>query len=86
MDQNKLSELSLEKLLKKRDLLKGISIGLGIVFVLGIALIIYFVTNDDFKRVPFAAFIPIFALPATSAPLLANLSSLNKEIKSRNRK
>jgi len=84
MHQNKLSQLSLEKLIKRRDLLKGISIGLGIVFILGISLIIYIVTNDDFKRIPFAAFIPIFALPATSAPLLANLSSLNKEIKSRN--
>jgi len=86
MSQSKLSELSVEKLIKRRDLLKGASIGLGIVYILAVTLIIYFITANGFKEIPFAALIPVFALPVTFTPLIANISLLNKEIKSRNTK
>jgi len=86
MSQNKLSELSVEKLIKRRDLLKGASIGLGIVYILAVTLIVYFIAAKGFKEIPFAALIPVFALPVTFTPLIANISLLNKEIKSRNTK
>jgi hypothetical protein len=77
-------ELTDEKLLKKRDLLKGASIGLGIVYILAIAILIYLFVTRGTQNVPSAILIPIFAMIAVFIPLLINLSLLNKEIKSRN--
>lgn len=77
-------DLSDEKLLKKRDLLKGASIGLGIVYVLAIAILIYLFTTKETKNIPLAVLIPIFTLITVFIPLLVSLSLLNKEIKSRN--
>jgi len=77
-------ELSDEKLLKKRNLLKSASIGLGIVYVLAIAILIYLFTTKGTKNIPLAVFIPIFTLITVFIPLLVSLSLLNKEIKSRN--
>ena len=77
-------DLSDEKLLKKRDLLKGASIGLGIVYVLAIAILIYLFTTKETKNIPLAVLIPTFTLITVFIPLLVSLSLLNKEIKSRN--
>jgi hypothetical protein len=77
-------ELNDEKLLKKRDLLKGASIGLGIVYILAIAILIYLFITRGSQNVPLAILIPVFAMIAVFIPLLINLSLLNKEIKSRN--
>jgi len=77
-------ELTDEKLLKKRDLLKGASIGLGIVYILAIAILIYLFVTRGTQNVPSTILIPIFAMIAVFIPLLINLSLLNKEIKSRN--
>jgi len=77
-------ELNDEKLLKKRDLLKSASIGLGIVYILAIAILIYLFVTRGTQNVPSTILIPIFAMIAVFIPLLINLSLLNKEIKSRN--
>ncbi len=84
MEKNTYGELTNEKLIKRRDLLKGASIGLGIVFILAIAIIIYLMSAEGFKNVSIATLIPMFTLPLAFVPLLINLSLLNKEIKSRN--
>jgi hypothetical protein len=84
MEKNTYGELTNEKLIKRRDLLKGASIGLGIVFILAITTIIYLMSAEGFKNVSIATLIPMFTLPLAFVPLLINLSLLNKEIKSRN--
>jgi hypothetical protein len=84
MKKNTFEELTNEKLIKRRDLLKGASIGLGIVFILAITIIIYLMSAEGFKNVSIATLIPIFTLPIAFVPLLINLSLLNNEIKSRN--
>jgi hypothetical protein len=84
MKKNIYEELTNEKLLKKRGLLKGASIGLGIVFVLATTILIYLLTAKGFNNVPIATLIPVFTMSITFVPLLINLSLMNKEIKSRN--
>lgn len=86
MQKNKLSELSIEDLVKKRNLLKGVSIGMGLVYMAAIAIVIYLFTSKGFKNVSYAALIPVFAFPVTFMPVLSNMSILDKEIKSRNSK
>ncbi len=86
MKQNKLSELSDEKLLKKRDLLKGITIGFSIVVILILFFFIYIFLTKGFDNIPVASIVPVIALPTTFLPLLIILKQLNKEIKSRNLK
>lgn len=82
-NHNKLSAASTEKLIKKRDLLKGVSIGFGIVFLLVIAFFSYLFATKGLKNVPLATLIPVFTLPVMFMPLLANLSLINKEINTR---
>lgn len=83
MKQNKLSELTIDQLVKKRDLLKGVSIGIGILYIVVLAIIIYLFVTKGLKNVSYAALIPVFALPVTLTPVLGNMSLLEKEIKSR---
>lgn len=84
MKKNNYEELTNEKLIKKRDLFKGVSIGFGVIFILAIAIVVYIFNVKGFKNVSIATFIPIFTLPITFVPILINLNLLNKEIKSRN--
>ncbi|MCA1918887.1 hypothetical protein B0A79_11995 [Flavobacterium piscis] len=84
MKKNIYEELTNEKLIKKRDLFKGVSIGFGVIFLLAIGIIVYILSVKGLKNVSIATFIPIFILPITFIPMLINLSLLNKEIKSRN--
>ncbi len=86
MRSNSLSELSDEKLLKRRDLLKGATIGLGTIAILVLSAFIYIFLKKGFDNIPIATLIPVMALPATFCPLLVVLNLLNKEIKSRNQK
>lgn len=83
MKKNIYEELTNEKLIKKRDLFKGVLIGFGVIFVLAIAIVIYIFTAKGFKNVSIATLIPVFTLPMIFVPLLINLNLLNKEIKSR---
>ncbi len=84
MKKNTYEELTNEKLIKKRDLFKSVSIGFGIIFILAITILIYLFAAKGFKNVSITTLIPLFTLPITFVPLLINLSLLNKEIKLRN--
>jgi len=84
MKKNTYEELSNEKLLKKRDLFKGVLIGFGVIFLLAIGIIVYILSVKGLKNVSIATLVPIFTLPIIFMPILINLSLLNKEIKSRN--
>jgi hypothetical protein len=84
MKKNVYEELTNEELMKKRDLLKSVSIGFGIIFILAISILIYLFAEKGLKNVSIATLGPLFTLPITFVPLLINLSLLNKEIKSRN--
>ncbi|RZK82521.1 MAG: hypothetical protein EOO92_01435 [Pedobacter sp.] len=83
MASTTLKELTNEKLLKQKDLLKGISIGFAVVYLVVIGILIYLFATKGFKNIS-VALIPVFTFPITLLPLLINLSSVNKEIKLRN--
>lgn len=84
MKKNIHEELTNDELIKKRALLKGVSIGFGIIFAAAITVLIYILVEKGFKNVSVATIIPLFSLPIVFMPLLINLSLLNQEIKSRN--
>ena len=84
--KNELSELSDEKLIKRRDLLKGVLIGMYAVCILLIVLLLYIFFYKEFSTISMATFIPVFMLPVITLPLLFQVNTLNKEIKSRNLK
>ena len=87
MDQkNDLSELSDEKLLKRRDLLKGVLIGMYAVCIVLIALLLWIFFYKEYSEVSIATFIPAMMLPVITLPLLFQVNTLNKEIKSRDLK
>jgi uncharacterized membrane protein YhdT len=73
-----------KELIKRKDLLKGVVIGFGIVFLIGFAILIYLFATKGLKEIPMAALIPFFAMPLTFIPILINLNLLLKEIKTRN--
>lgn len=82
-NNNSISDLSNEKLIKRRDLFKGFLIGIGLVWLFMIAFIIYIFATKDTSNFSFVVFLPIFILPVTLTPLFINLGLLNKEVKSR---
>lgn len=49
MKKNTYEELSNEKLLKKRDLFKGVLIGFGVIFLLAIGIIVYILSVKGLK-------------------------------------
>ncbi|MES2455185.1 MAG: hypothetical protein V4594_06590 [Bacteroidota bacterium] len=75
--------LTNEQLIKKKDLLKGVAIGFGIIYLVAIGILIYIFSTKGFKNVS-VALIPVFTFPLTVLPLLISLSSVNKELTSRN--
>lgn len=83
MKKNTFQELTNEQLIKKRDLLKGVTIGFGVIYLLSIAIFIYIFTTKGANGFSIATMIPILALPVTLSPLLINLSLVNKEIVAR---
>lgn len=83
MKNNTISQLSNEKLVKRRDLFKGFLIGIGLVWVFMIAFVLYIYATQDTSKFSFVVFLPIFILPVTLAPLFINVGLLNKEVKSR---
>lgn len=84
MKKNIYEALSNEELIKKRNTLKGVSIGFGVIFALGIVAFISLLIIKGAKGFPFVAFTPFIVMPVTMTPLLINLNMANKEIKSRN--
>jgi hypothetical protein len=86
MKKNSYSEWSNEKLLKSRNLLKGASIGLGIVYLTAIIILSYLFFSDGFKKTTLPTLLPVFVMPITFLPLLISYSQIDKEIKARNLK
>lgn len=84
MNNNIYERLSDDELIKKRGTFKAVSIGFGIVFLLGIIAFIALLIIKGAKGFPFVAFTPFIVMPVTMLPLLINLNLVNKEIKSRN--
>lgn len=84
MKKNIYEELTDEQLLKKKSLLKGASIGFGIVFLSAIIILVYLWSEQKLKNNSIGSFIPVFVLPITFVPLLINFKLINQEIKSRN--
>ena len=84
--KNEISELSDEKLIKRRDMLKGVLIGMYAICIILIVLLLYIFFYKEFTSISTAAFISVFMLPVITLPLLFQVNSLNKEIKSRNLK
>jgi len=74
-----LAELIIEKLFKRRDLFKGVTIGFGILWMAVVALAVYFlITKHTYKL-----FIPLAILPVTMLPSIIQWSMLSKELKKR---
>ena len=84
MKKNFLEELTDEKLLKQRDLLKGVGIGFAIIYVIAIAVLIYVFNLRGTKNFSIATLLPLIVLPVTFLPIIMSLVAANKEIKSRN--
>lgn len=84
MEKSIYTAWSNEKLVNRRNSLKGASIGLGIVALIAILISAYLFFSYGFKDLSAITFIPVFILPITFLPMLIFLSQLNKEIKSRN--
>lgn len=80
MSQTKLSELSTEQLLKRKQVLKGAFIALAIVWLFALGIVLYLYINKSIGK----AFLPIAVLPLTMLPVFAQISALNAELKSRN--
>lgn len=79
MSKNPFADLSTEKLIKRRDLLKGVLIAFAIMWLLLIAVATYFyITKSTLKM-----FIPMAILPMTLLPSFIQLTLLNKELKVR---
>jgi hypothetical protein len=77
--EQKTEEATKEVLIKRKDLLKGVMIGLGVVYIIALGILIYIASTKGFKKV-FTAFIPLFSLPITLIPLMMNYKALKKRI------
>jgi hypothetical protein len=77
--EQKTEEATKEALIKRKDLLKGVMIGLGVVYIIALGILIYIASTKGFKKV-FTAFIPLFSLPITLIPLMMNYKALKKRI------
>ncbi|QOW11533.1 hypothetical protein Q73A0000_14715 [Kaistella flava (ex Peng et al. 2021)] len=82
--KNELSDWSDKKLIKQRDFLKGVLIGMYVVCFMLIVLLLYIFFFKEVAKISIGSFIPVFLLPVITLPLLFQVNSLNKEIKSRN--
>ncbi|MEO0059050.1 MAG: hypothetical protein RLZZ312_697 [Bacteroidota bacterium] len=75
----KWSEMTLEELLKKRNVIKSAAIGLGTVMVFATTVLIYIAITE---KKPALAFISI-GFFVSLLPIIISISQINKEIKSR---
>ena len=81
MEKKPYQNLNDEDLIKKRNLIKGATIGLGIVDIAVFVILIYLFLKVGSEERNFATLIPLFILPITFIPLLINLNLINKEVK-----
>lgn len=81
-NDNSLAALSTEKIIKRRNLLKGVLTGFSLMWLVLIALAVYFyVTKSNAKL-----FIPLAVFPMTLLPLFLQLKTLHSELKKREQK
>ncbi len=84
MKKNSYAELSDDALLKKIQLLKGVSIGFGVLYAIIIVVLLFLFFNKNFGKASVAVFVPLLVFPAILSPILINYNLLKKEYKSRN--
>ncbi|WP_231464259.1 MULTISPECIES: hypothetical protein [unclassified Pedobacter] len=77
--KSNLSELSLESLIKQRNLLKGVAIGFGLVLLLAFTVVLYVAIQK--KNFGLIAVLP--ASMITLLPIMLRFSQIKTEIKSR---
>lgn len=83
MEQNLKQPESIEALIKRKDLLKGVMLGLGIVYLVAFGILVYLAVTKGLSKVSIAL-IPVCLSPLTLLPLLLNFNSLKKVIASKN--
>lgn len=86
MKQQNLTELNNESLIKKKATLKGVCIGIGIVYLLALLIFIYLFADQGLKKLPIAVYIPVFSFPLIFLNVINSLNQVNKEIKVRSLK
>lgn len=84
MTKNPFAALANDKLIKRKNLFKGILIGFAITWLLIALTFAYIFFTRGFKNNSFIVLIPLSTLPITLLPTFINLNLLTKEIKSRN--
>jgi hypothetical protein len=57
------ANMSDNKLLKTRDLIRGVYIGFGIIYVLVLVVLGYLLVTSGLQKISFAVLIPVFTLP-----------------------
>ncbi|MCD8741792.1 hypothetical protein LT679_14345 [Mucilaginibacter roseus] len=79
-----LSALTTEELIKRKQRLKGILIGFITLagMLIGVYAYMYFVKSKPMSP---ATFVPLIVLPITWLPMISSLSSINAELKLRNK-
>ncbi|WP_316807800.1 hypothetical protein [Pedobacter agri] len=83
MEQNLKQPESIEVLIKRKDLLRGVMLGLGIVYLVAFGILVYLAVTKGLSKVSIAL-IPVCLSPLTLLPLLLNFNSLKKVIASKN--
>ena len=81
MKKNALKEMNDSDLLKRKNTIKGVLIGFGILFIMAIGTMMSLYANKPFNPV---LFVPCFAIPLTLLPVFVIYNSIKTEIKSRN--
>ncbi len=86
MKEQNLTELNHQNLIKKKAVLKGACIGLGVVYLLAILTFIYLYVSQGLRKLPIAVYIPIFSFPLIILNVIKSFNQVNKEIKVRSLK
>ena len=81
MKKNALKEMNDSDLLKRKNTIKGVLIGFGILFIMAIGTMMSLYANKPFNPV---LLLPCFVIPLTQLPVFVIYSSIKTEIKSRN--
>lgn len=84
MQPSKYQGVTDQDLIKNRNLMKGVLIGFGIIYLVALVLLGYYLNKNGLKKVSLVALIPLFGMPITLLPLFINFVSLQKECKARN--
>ncbi|SFN94004.1 hypothetical protein SAMN05421741_11466 [Paenimyroides ummariense] len=85
MKKDIFEHLSTAQLIKRRDLLKGVAIGLGIVAITAIGILMYIFITNGVEDMPFtSSAIPALMPLVFFLPMIFHIGKLNTEIKRRN--